>query len=68
VTRGVTLANIFSLDRNRTDASGRVRVSGVAAGTYKVVVAAGERRAERAGVEVLEAGVTPVEVTLPAGE
>jgi len=68
VTRGVTLSNIFSLDRNRTDAQGRVRVAGVAAGTYKVVVAVGERRVERPGVEVLEAGVTPVEVTLPAGE
>lgn len=70
VSRGVTLSNIFSLDRNRTDATGRVRVAGVAPGTYRVVVAAAgsDRKAERPGVEVVEAGVTPVEVTLPAGE
>lgn len=70
VRRGVTLTNIFSLQRNRTDANGRATVAGVAAGVYRVVVspAAGDRTAERSDIQVVEAGVTPVELTLPAAE
>ncbi|MCE9636883.1 MAG: carboxypeptidase regulatory-like domain-containing protein [Planctomycetes bacterium] len=71
VTKGITLTNLFSLNRNRTDANGVVLVTGVAAGVYRVSVTPAGRDdvTERAGVEVVEGGLTPVEIAVaaPAG-
>lgn len=68
VTRGITLANIFSLDRNRTDAAGKVLLSGLEPGTYRVVVLppGGAPRAEQPDVVAVEGTQTPVEISVGA--
>jgi protocatechuate 3,4-dioxygenase beta subunit len=69
VTRSLTLANIFSTNRSRTDANGQVVLTGVVPGTYRVAVqvAGREGAVDRAGVEAVEGALTPVEIVIPSG-
>lgn len=66
VTKSVTLTNLFSTSKTKTDANGQTTIRGVSAGSYRV-------RATRSGVvatselvEVFEGTSTAVEITLSA--
>jgi hypothetical protein len=68
VTRGITLLNVLSLNRSRTDANGMVTLTGVAPGSYQIAALATGREtpAVKSGVEVTEGALTAVEIVVPA--
>ena len=65
VTRGLTLHNIFSLGRDRTDRDGRITLESVAAGPYTIRPQKGHPVTSPTPVEAIESGTTPIELALP---
>lgn len=67
VTRGLTIDNLFSLGQTRTDRFGRVTLSGLAPGRYRVAVTSGGVTSPAVDADVVESGSTAVEVTFSTG-
>ena len=64
VTRGLTLHNIFSLGRDRTDRDGRITLESVAAGRYTIRAQKGDAVTSPTPVEAIESGTTPIDFAL----